>query len=106
MATKTPPPEKIVPSLLPMAPVAANNEESATVVVSASETDPVPRFEFFPELDGLTEPPNMQPFGENVVIFGHGVNLDCPNLPNIPNGTNNTAGVAGLGLHGSGSPSE
>ena len=48
----------------------------------------------------------MQPFGENVDIFGHGGNLDCPNLPDIPNGTDNTTGVAGLDLHGSGSPSE
>ena len=88
-----------------MAQVAANNEESAMVVVAASGTDPVPRLDFFPEPDGLTEPPNMQPFGENVDIFGHGGNPERPDLPDIPNGTDNTAGVAGLGLHGSGSPS-
>ena len=61
---------------------------------------------FFPEPDGLTEPPNMQPFGENVDTFGHGGNPNCPDLPDTPNGTDNTAVVAGLGLHGSGSPPE
>ena len=106
MVTTNPPPEQIFPGLPPMVPVAANNEESATIVVAASGTDPVPRFDFFPEPDGLTEPPNMQPFGENVDIFGPCDNPDRLNLPNIPNGTDNTAGVAGLVLHGSGSPSE
>ena len=73
-----------------MAPVAANNEEIATLVFAASGTDPVPRFDFFPEPDGLTEPPNMQPFGENMDIFGHGGNPDHPDLPDIPNGTDIT----------------
>ena len=48
----------------------------------------------------------MQPFGENVDIFGHGGNPDCPDLPNLPNGTNNTAGLSGFGVPGIGLPSE
>ena len=48
----------------------------------------------------------MQPFGDNVDIFGHGGNPDCPYLPNLPNGTNNTAVLSGFGVPGSGLPSE
>ena len=76
MATTTPTPEQIAPIFPPMEPVAATNKESAMVVVAASGTDYVPRFELFPEPNGLTDPPNMQPFGENVDIFGHVGNPD------------------------------
>ena len=48
----------------------------------------------------------MQPFGENVYIFGHGGNPDCPDLPNLPNGTNNTTGLSGFSVPGIGLPSE
>ena len=106
MVTTNPPPKQIVPGLPPMVPVAANNKDITTVVVTASGTDPMPRLECFSEPYGLTEPPNMQPFGDNVDIFGPCGNPDRLDLPTIPNGTDNTAGVAGLGLHGSGSPLE
>ena len=89
-----------------MAPVADNKEGSETVQVLASGTDPEPSYDFLQEPDGLLEPPIMQPFGDNVDIFGHGGNPDCPDLPNLPNGTINTAGLSGFGVPGIGLPSE
>ena len=89
-----------------MVPVTANKEGSAAVQVLASGTDPEPSYDFLQEPDGLPEPPIMQPFGENLDIFGHGGNPDCPDLPNLPNSTNNTAILSGFGVPVIGLPSE
>ena len=106
MGSTTPTQNIFLPSLPTMAPVSANKEGRATVQVLASGTNPEPSYDFFQEPNGLTEPPIMQPFGENVDIFGHGGNPDCPDLPNLPNGTNNTAGLSGFCVPGIGLPSE
>ena len=67
-----------------MVPVVSNEEGSATVQVLLSGTDPEPSYNFLQEPDVFPELPIMQPFGENVDIFGHGATRTAPTCQTSP----------------------